>query len=1224
MRKLIVSLFMIVASLCCAQNRLCRLHVVDDATGDALPCVHAVVNGSLLGVSNAEGDVEITVAEDDIIALSSVGYDTVRKKGHELGHVVRMRTKDILLDGASVLSDYAILKNVRSHLKVEQKGYRDLKRLYFDRVSIKSKEQIEMVEGVFSSKSAPYLHDLQLSSGKYYGLSGDGAMEESALQSTNLHKVFAITPMSHHAGNPKMIVPFDDRVSPEDILRKYAVKSEVCEEDGRLMHRMTFEGRNKDENCMLCGTAYIDASTFRIVRFEGFVAMALEVTKQNDAEHIYTQPCKIRMIVNYTGKRGLTEIEDAFYEITSEDVAVRSHLYAVSDSVDRNMYAVPLGGNMLDAIRFIRREDGLEKYRHVIKCTEGEDLLFKDSSTTVKPKIGGECERLLSYFRRAMHFSKVVPQEKVYLHLDNTSYFANESMWFKAYLKRMDTGKPSDLSKVLYVELLNPRGDVVQTTKWPIDSLGQAHGDMKLDTVLTSGFYEVRAYTRYMTNWGTYACFSRVVPIFKAPKKEGDYSDLTIEDIPYKTRVTNIREMHDELYTKARENGWFSAHMEKKVSAAFYPEGGHMVEGKRCRVALLVVDDGGIPYQASGSIEDEEGNEVATVNTDSLGRGLFSVMPTAGTLSLKIANKAGSVQTFALPKAEKEGCALFLNCVNDEIEACVQVSDSLCGALLGYVLMHDGNVYRCDTMCASPLVQIEMQRKDLPEGVNQLTVFDSDGRVWAERLFFIIPKKNDGQNISVDQKNRVLRPCGKVEMELSSRPNSNISFSAVDVSTMNNGSLMDFRRWMLLASEVRGYIHDIDYYFESDDKEHRWNADLLMLTQGWRRYDWQLMEGKSSFGHAQPVEDSLCVFGQLKQYRKWNGVAGVEMEVYLYNKSGESLCGTARTDSQGYYAFVLPPVDGEWVMQIYTRKQTKNLQMERKTYKVGIDRQISPTARFITPMEASLLDVPQIVKDGDDDAPAYDDDTLLVKRVDDSFVIKNVTVRKKRRYFTNDDYLYKNESFGKMYANIYYDIDRAIDDYIDKGESMPTLAEFLKQQLKANVVYGGDEVHVDINNRPVAVIDGNGDVAPDIRGAMIMPLHGIKSMYVVFNGEIPSFLKSAGADSTVLSMTYTDMNPIKPVLVYIYRHYSFTTESQKGLRRTYFQGFNKPSAFQMEDYSVIPPMADFRRTIYWNPNVRTDAEGKANVVFYNNSTCREMYVSAEGMSDDGTILVSDE
>ena len=91
-----------------------------------------------------------------------------------------------------------------------------------------------------------------------------------------------------------------------------------------------------------------------------------------------------------------------------------------------------------------------------------------------------------------------------------------------------------------------------------------------------------------------------------------------------------------------------------------------------------------------------------------------------------------------------------------------------------------------------------------------------------------------------------------------------------------------------------------------------------------------------------------------------------------------------------------------------------------------------------------------------------------------------------------------------------------------------------------------------------------------------------------------------------------------------YTHKRFTTESQKGLRRTYFQGFNKPSAFQMEDYSVVPPMADYRRTIYWAPDVRTDASGKAKVEFYNNSTCREMYISAEGMSDDGKILCNEE
>jgi uncharacterized protein YfaS (alpha-2-macroglobulin family) len=61
----------------------------------------------------------------------------------------------------------------------------------------------------------------------------------------------------------------------------------------------------------------------------------------------------------------------------------------------------------------------------------------------------------------------------------------------------------------------------------------------------------------------------------------------------------------------------------------------------------------------------------------------------------------------------------------------------------------------------------------------------------------------------------------------------------------------------------------------------------------------------------------------------------------------------------------------------------------------------------------------------------------------------------------------------------------------------------------------------------------------------------------------------------------------------------------------------------MEDYSVIPPMADFRRTIYWQPDITTDEQGKAKVEFFNNSTCEEMYISVEGMTPDGKVLVNE-
>ena len=97
----------------------------------------------------------------------------------------------------------------------------------------------------------------------------------------------------------------------------------------------------------------------------------------------------------------------------------------------------------------------------------------------------------------------------------------------------------------------------------------------------------------------------------------------------------------------------------------------------------------------------------------------------------------------------------------------------------------------------------------------------------------------------------------------------------------------------------------------------------------------------------------------------------------------------------------------------------------------------------------------------------------------------------------------------------------------------------------------------------------------------------------------------------------------RTVRIYMYLHKKYTTESNKGLRKTYFDGFNTPETFQMEDYSVIPPMEDFRRTLYWQPDVRTDSEGKAKVEFYNNSSCREMFISVEGMTPDGKFLTNE-
>ena len=841
----------------------------------------------------------------------------------------------------------------------------------------------------------------------------------------------------------------------------------------------------------------------------------------------------------------------------------------------------------------------MRRLLHILLLTFAVSSLYAQSEET---------NRILSYLQKAMNFNKVVPQEKVYLHFDNMGYFENETLWFKAYVTRTDNGHPSDLSKVLYVELLNPTGDVLQTLKYPIDSLGMSHGEMKLDTILGSGLYEVRAYTRYMTNWGTNAVFSRVIPVFKAPKQEGDYSDLTIVPIPYHQRLPNRREPMDTLYVKVVDDGLYTHDLNKTISVNFYPEGGDLIVGKRCRVAMLAVDDNGNPHKGNGVVMNEKGDVLASVQTDTLGRGCFELVPDTGKLTFQMRNlkksERGNVQYFSLPQAKTEGCTLCLDAVSDQMLATLQCTDGICGNMLGYVLMHNGNIIRCDTIKAVPLLEIEMDRQAMPEGVNQLTVFDSWGRIMAERLFFICPKPDKADSIQVVAKTERLKPCGKVEMELHTYPNAILSFSAIDAHTMTNGKQGNMKTWMLLSSDVRGYIHNVDYYFEADDKKHRRDADLLMLTQGWRRYDWRLMSERYTFRKAQPIEDQFYLNGKLREYRKRNPVSNVKLYVSLYNKQGQSLLGNAVTDSLGNYAFKMPFVDGEWKMFIYTTRDMKKGE-KRKTYYVGIDRQFSPSPRYLTPLETEILHPLKPNAFVRNPFAELDEEDEFIPITEKNHVLNNVTVKAKRRYFTNDDWRWKNEAYGKQYASLYYNADRELDNILDRGEPVPTIVGFIMGKLKTELdEYGYKTRDMD---RQINYIYDNDE------GREVGFLDEAKSIYIVFNEQM----------SPSLGRWDIIQHPKHNIYVYIYSHRIFSSESNKGLRRTYFQGFNQASTFKTEDYNVIPPMADFRRTIWWQPDITTDAQGKAKVEFFNNSTCEEMYISVEGMTSDGKILVNE-
>ena len=264
------------------------------------------------------------------------------------------------------------------------------------------------------------------------------------------------------------------------------------------------------------------------------------------------------------------------------------------------------------------------------------------------------------------HFGKYNPQEKVYLHFDNTGYYLGETMWFAAYVVTAPQLRPTQMSKVLYVELLTPEGRIVETKKLKIEG-GRCHGEFALTSpLLVAGFYEVRAYTRVMLNWeGSY--YTRVFPVFDRPEEAGQYA-MKITRYPRSQRVPEERAAAPDY---------------KSLNLSFYPEGGELVEGLPGRVAFKAVDDEGRSVAVSGTVYDSDERPVATLETRHQGMGSFTLTPGSKPCRAEITYN-GKTYRYTLPEAKAAGYTLGVdNSSGDSLHIKIRRSRDIQGGWVG-------------------------------------------------------------------------------------------------------------------------------------------------------------------------------------------------------------------------------------------------------------------------------------------------------------------------------------------------------------------------------------------------------------------------------------------------------------------------------------------------------------------------------------------------------------
>ena len=567
---------------------------------------------------------------------------------------------------------------------------------------------------------------------------------------------------------------------------------------------------------------------------------------------------------------------------------------------------------------------------------------------------------------RAIQVGRVMQQERVFLHFDNTAYYLGETMWFKAYTTFGTNDRPSTLSKVLYVELVAPEGYVVETKKYKLDDDGTCHGEFELNPLLLSGYYEVRAYTRYMLNWGKDAVFTRVFPVFD--KVNADNWDF--------------KNMLDRRRGYNERGQWISAEL-PDATLDFFPESGHLVDGIKSKVAFELRGNDGLFGEEKITIFENDMKLLECTPVHE-GKGVFEMTPKANAkyrAEVTMTNEDGKTKKhkFGLPEISKEG--VVLSVADDGENITITATNNLKeDCELGVVILYRGALgYFKKFSSANRSMSYTIAKQELPEGVNRVVLYANEHTPLAERQFFVTHDAmaaSDRETVKLNitangyhAHNLSPKPGEKITLKVArddGKPipqSASISLSASDaIGRQTTSYSHNMYSYLLLGSELKGYIPNAAQYFDNSNSKRKEQLDLLMLTHGWTSYNWHMLT-RSKIEDMQPIERGISLKGKFYQKRSSNeigsyGNAILTPQTYnltrvdIEGDSGRVKTSTFRTDSTGGFMIEFDDFYGTRIASL--RPQTTFKHSEYISYQFALDRYYSPDFRLYDYWERHL------------------------------------------------------------------------------------------------------------------------------------------------------------------------------------------------------------------------------------------------------------------------------
>lgn len=771
---------------------------------------------------------------------------------------------------------------------------------------------------------------------------------------------------------------------------------------------------------------------------------------------------------------------------------------------------------------------------------------------------------------------KAFPQEKVYLQLDRPYYSAGERLWFRAYMVHSAIHTPLNFSRYIYVELLNAHNDVIVRKKIRPTDEHLFFGQMDLAPELAEGWYSIRAYTNFMRNIDEGFFFRRKLYIGNGLK---GLSGVAVNE------RTNSNMSNSALNTNARDKAAFDIQ--------FFPEGGHLIAGNMQIVGFKAIGANGLGTNVTGRILDNTNNEVTDLKSTHLGMGKLLFMPEAGkTYTAVCEDNKGQKLTVKLPPVSTEHYAIS-----------VQQSTTLMSinVLTPVQTVRTDTLYLIGCTRGLPVFQTTIlpenlgytfAKNGLYSGVTELMLLNGKGEVLSQRLAFVSANDEAKLNVSMDKTNYQKRDAAHATLLLKDSKGNPIEGSFSVSITDDNDAKIDstettIKSYMLLQSDLNGFIENPNSYFRPENKNASVELDLLMLTQGWKRYDSKaVLAGNLAKCDAFEVERGPIISGKVQNFPARRGVPGNSVSMYFLTKKNHF--DGATTDKSGRFEFLCPEFPDSTQIRIDATKKSGQF------IELVINPDTFPSCNSSCIFPDNLKQNAQMktfLKKSRD--RYYFQNGMMSVNLDKVEVVARKT----------DKYKKIRDERGSMYSDPSYTVGE------DALSTATTLLDVLMMTPGVTLNGTGDGVLIR-NATPLVMVDNMEYSMEELR--YLSPSE-VKMIDILKDPAQTAIFGGKGANGVIyVYLKRGEERANEPVV--LGRHQTEILPL----------GYSLPAEFYVPKYQVESnkqnPLPDLRSTIYWKPNLKTTATGEADLFFFTADGTGTYTITAEGITPTGEII----